>query len=107
VFEVGTPFSLEVGLLAPLNMGQATLAGAAFECDRNLAGETLSLSGVAVPNFFRCTAPTGRNPGDDNLLGTDVFSSRFTGLSGQQLSLDITSTDDRVMVGVIAVALDV
>jgi len=106
VVSTTTPFAFGLDLLAPMTNGTATLAGVAFEGDRSLAGESLTMSGMTVPNFFHSAAPGPRNPGDNNLLGTDVFSNSFSGLSGEQLSFGVSTTDDRIMLGAMAFALD-
>jgi len=106
VVSTATSWSFDVELLAPLAGGVATLAGVCFEGDRNLVGETIVLSGVSLTNVGRGAAPGPRDPSHDNLLGTDVFVNQMVGLSGGRLAILANTTNDRLMLGAVAVALD-
>ena len=105
VVSTSTPLAFDLELLVPQN-GGATVAGVCFEGDRGLSGDSMVLSGQSLVNLGRGAAPGPRDPAFDNTLGTDVFSHRFDGLTGDQLVLQVSTTDDRVMVGAVALAID-
>ena len=101
-----TPFDLNIELLNPMSNATGTLVAVGFEGDRSLPGDHISLSGYSATNPFRGAVPGTRNPSYDNCLGTDVFVGAATGLNGSQLAFSAATSGDRVMLGMIAVALD-
>ena len=106
VVTTGTSSTFSVGLFSPMVDTNAALVVAGFEGERTLIGDNVSLSGFVVNNVFSGRAPGTRNPAFDNLLGTDVMVAAATGLNGPTLQFDATTTNDRIMVALVAVALD-
>jgi RNA polymerase sigma factor (sigma-70 family) len=97
---------LSVDLVHPMVNATATLAVAGFEGERLLTGDSVSLSGFTVANVFDGEVPGPRNPAYDNTLGTDVLVTTASGLNGSQLTFDASTANDRFMLGLVAVALD-
>lgn len=102
----GTPYTLNVDLLTPMSNATGTLVAVGFEGDRSLPGDNVGLSGYSVTNPFHGEVPGTRNPSYDNCLGTDVFVDAVTGMNGSQLAFSAATSGDRVMLGIVAIALD-
>jgi hypothetical protein len=100
----GPAFGLD--LWHPMSNAAATLTAVGFEGDRTLTGDSVALSGCTVHNAFRGSVAGPRSPGDDNVFGTDVLVAPCAGLSGAQLSFGSATTDDRAVLALVAVALD-
>ncbi|MEQ1702593.1 MAG: hypothetical protein ABMA25_20985, partial [Ilumatobacteraceae bacterium] len=103
---VGSTSTFSVDLLAPMVNADATLVVAGFEGERLLTGDSVALSGFTVSNVFQGQIPALRNPAYDNTLGTDVMVTTATGLNGAQLTFTASTANDRIMVGLVAIALD-
>lgn len=103
---VGSTSSFTVDLLTPMDHASGTLTVAGFEGDRLLTGDSVSLSGFTVANVFHGEVPGLRNPDYDNTLGTDVMVAQLTDLNGPQLTFTASTSNDRIMVGLVAIALE-
>jgi hypothetical protein len=102
-----TTSAFTVDLPQAMTNATATLIAVGFETDRLLTTDTVSLSGFTIKNAFRSSAPGPRNPSYDNTFGTDVMIAAASGLNGSQLSFNATTHDDRILLALVAVALDV
>ncbi|MGB8859352.1 MAG: hypothetical protein WCC60_08850, partial [Ilumatobacteraceae bacterium] len=104
----GARSSFSVSLLQPMSNASAALFAVGFEGDRSLSlsGDSVSLSGFSVPNAFRGAIPGTRDPSYENTLGTDLLVASATGLNGPQLAFSSATTNDRVMLSMVAIALD-
>ncbi len=98
--------SFAFDLLDPMVNATGSLFVAGFEGQRPLIGDEVSFSGVSVVNAFSCAVPATRNPAFDNTLGTDVMVIGASGMNGRRLSFTASTSDDRIMVGMVGVALD-
>ena len=103
---VGTNSTFTVDLLTAMDEAAATFVVVGFEGDRLLTGDSVSLSGFTVSNVFDGEIPGLRNPAYDNTLGTDVMVASASNLDGSQLTFTASTANDRIMVGLVAIALD-
>jgi hypothetical protein len=99
--------AFSIGLWQPMSNASATLTAVGFEGERTLTGDSVTVSGCTIANAFRGAVPGSRNPADDNTLGTDVLVAPCSGLNGPLLSFGSGTSDDRVMLALVAIALDV
>ena len=102
-----TSSAFNIDLLQPMSNATGTLVAVGFETDRTLTTDTVSLSGFSIRNPFRAAVAGPRNPSYDNTLGTDVVIAAATGMNGARLSFSASSNDDRVLLALVAIALDV
>ena len=100
------PTTFSVDLVDPMVNATGRLVVAGFEGERTLTGDSVSLSGFSVGNAFSGIIPGTRNPAYQNTLGTDVMIAAASGMNGAQLTFTASSTNDRIMVGMVAIALD-
>ncbi|MDO8362265.1 MAG: sigma-70 family RNA polymerase sigma factor [Actinomycetota bacterium] len=107
VLSVADSVAFSVDLQAPMSNATATLSAVAFEGDRSLDSESVSLSGSTIVNPFGGWVPGPRDPSYENSLGTDVLVAQLSRLQSSRLSFTASSDDDRVMLAVVAIALDV
>ena len=98
--------SFSVDLLHTMSNASATLVAVGFEAERTLTGDSATLGSFTVPNAFRGVMPGTRDPAYDNTLGTDLLVAQATGLNGSQLAFNAATTNDRVIVALVAIALD-
>ncbi|MDO9176311.1 MAG: hypothetical protein Q7V62_15995, partial [Actinomycetota bacterium] len=105
VSSTSADYSFAVDLHTPMVDATAGVVVAGFEGERSLDGETVTVSGATFTNPFSGRVPGVRNPSYENTLGTDLLVTTATGLDGSQLTFSLSSPDDRVMLGVVALSL--
>lgn len=105
VSSTSADYSFAVDLHTPMVDATAGVVVAGFEGERSLDGETVTVSGATFTNPFSGRVPGVRNPSYENTLGTDLLVTTATGLDGSQLTFTLSSPDDRVMLGVVALSL--
>jgi len=104
--EPTTWLTFSVAVPQPMVDATGALVAAGFEGDRGLPADQMSLSGFVVSNPFQSKILGKRDPSFENSLGTDVVEVVTSGMNGSQLTFSATSTDDRVIISLVAVALD-
>ena len=106
-----SPLSLSIPGTAGAASRDAHVIVGVFEGDRaqNLRGDTATLNGselVAGGNAFAGRIGGGRSPQFDNNFGVDVLDVSRADIGDQDLTFEVKSSNDRVMVAGVAIALD-
>ncbi|HQZ33750.1 MAG TPA: sigma-70 family RNA polymerase sigma factor [Ilumatobacteraceae bacterium] len=100
-------FTMTVDLPQAMANGSGAIVAAAFEGDRSLTGESVSLSGFVVSNAFQGKIGGVRDPAHQNALGTDVLVATTSAMNGSQLDFTASTTDDRYILSLVGISLDV
>lgn len=101
-----TSLSFGVDLPQPMSNASGQMVVAGFEGDRSLELDQVSLSGFVVSNPFQGVIDGARDVAFQNSLGTDVFVATTTGMNGGRLAFNSRSNNDRIILPLVGIALD-
>ncbi len=100
-------FSLTVDLPQAMANSNGAIVAPGFEGDSSLVGDSLSLSGFVVSNPFQGKVGGVRDPADVYSFGTDLLVASTSAMNGSQLTFAATTTNDRYILPLVGISLDV
>ncbi len=104
--SASTSLSFGVDLPEAMVNANGSIVAVGFEGDRSLQLDQISLSGDTVNNPFRGKIDGPRDAAFPNSLGTDVVVVATSGMNGDRLAFNASSGNDRVILPLLGVALD-
>ncbi len=109
--KTGTEPKLDLALTIPGTAGVATrdahVVASAFEGDRGPTGDTAKFGdAVVLPDAFGGRIGGVRTPSYENNFGVDVLDVTTTDVGVADVKFTVDTADDRVMIALVGIALD-